>query len=1250
MDATNKQKILTGVFVTLLVGSVFVGAVPASAQPNPSGSGTPVAVVDALSTTTASFAGVSWTVNTVTIPTDGLLRYNGTYDLTFTNITQTATTGGYGYGQTTTGYVLVQPTGFVMPNARPSANDDAHAAKLNVTFPLAQLNATGVWKLRDGLGNTVAWFFVLPKNDLTFTMSQTSFTYSRSAVGFTMTVAPFEVGQTIALSDEGGTIPSGTTITGSGGQYGFFGAIAQAGSYNVNATRDEATAVSGTGIAGSGTSSNLPEHIGTVLYTVNPATLVVVANDTTLAKSGFDSIASWNITYPTNNTPVFVSPMNLVNYNFTITGPGNYGRLWVNGSTTTGYTVWFERPSDGLLFSDSTADANHQYNFTPEGPTVTWWYDMNTVSGFAGHNFTFAPNSTWPAGSFAFSLVENQAGANPSANEYTAAWSFAAAAPASLNVDLLINNATATNVSVIGVGCNPSNTVLTSDPPCAPAGNPLVGPPGYYWLGVRITGSTQTSHPNLANLSWNGVNVNENITVTGDVMVLGNASGFTAPSYDAGTGIVTFPGIVPLKAPGTINVHVSWPGISETKTVSIPIVEGSVLTATPKELVVDTTTSVKFHLEDRFGNPVPDGKIFLFKKISGGAGTELVGANAVNGTGAPGAGQNGDYTISLTPNTVGKYIAYAITGRVEGSTDHRRYAYAELSVVPAHDVAVTLSSNSTMASVTTYLFVNATTPNGVSVPTVSSLYFLTDQELKDVRANGSSNLPATSITGGTVALGTINAAGWNLNVTAPPGVFNVYVCSTALCVNAKHDNNQSLPLFTVNKFHAVFAPAKIANNANIQSNVTVNVTITDVSGNPWNGSLELVAPTTALPGAYGCVTSVNNTCTPGSAVTSQTVTVTNGVGTFVATGLTVGDVWYKFNPTGSTDTPTSSLVDTAFQVVGPNVVVTPDRIPIGKASTITVSVKSLAGDALPNLSIRMCGTPIGGNDTNPACTGTVLTDAGGSALVGVNPISTGTLGLFVNNITANKTVLVYAGLVISYTPSTPVANDTVTLTVNQVGQTAGESGVSVAITKNGTAVSGFPQTTNSNGQVVLANVQEGTYLVTGSKAGFQDATVTLVVGAGTTTPPAKAAKFELDNLVAPTSANVGQALTVSADVNNVGDADGTATLLLLVNGAVRGSQSIPIAAGGSETIAYEFTPTQAGTFKVTVKLATGETLAEKTVTVSTPTTTTTGTTTTTTTTTTPTGTTEPTPEVPGFEVVALIGALAVALLVLRRKN
>lgn len=1250
MDATNKQKILTGVFVALLVGSVFVSAIPASAQPNPSGSGTPVAVVDALATSTATFASTSWTVNTVTIPTDGMLRYNGTYDLTFTNISQVSGSG-YGYGQTTTGYTLVQPGGFVMPNARPTANDDAHVGNLNVTFPLQQLNATGVWQLKDGLGNIVAYFFVFPKADLTVTMSQTAFTFSRSAVGFTLTVAPFEAGQTITLADEGGTIPSGTTITGSGGQYGYFGALNQAGTFNVNATRDEATALSGTAIGGSGSSTNLPEHIGTVTYTVSPAALTITANDTTLAKSGFDSVASWNITFPNNNTPVFVgSPMKVVTYNLTITGPSNYGRLWVNGSAETGYTVTFERPSDGMLFTDSTADANHQYNFTADGPTVTWWYDFNSVSGFAGHNFTFAPNSTWAAGSFAFSLVVNQAGPNPSANEYTGSWSFAAASPAPLNVDVLINNATATNVSVLGVGCNPSNTVQTSDPPCAPGGNPLVGPPGYYWLGVRITGSTQTSHPNIANVSWDGTNVNENISVTGDVMVLGNQSGFTAPSYDAATGIVTIPGLVPLKAPGQVVITVKWPGIGESKTVTIPIVEGSVLTATPTELVVDTTTSVKFNLKDRFGNPVPDGKIFLFKKISGGAGSELVGANAVNGTGAPGAGQNGDYTISLAPNTVGKYIAYAITGRVEGSTDHRRYAYAELNVVPAHDVTVTLSSNSSMASVTTYVFVNATTPNGVSLPTTAGLYFLTDQELKDLRANGSSNLPPTSLTGGTVAVGTVNAAGWNLNITAPPGVYNVYICSTAACVNAKHDNNQSVPLFTVNKFTTAFTPEKIANNANIQSNVTINVTVKDASGNNWNGSLELVAPTVALPGAYGCVASVNNTCTPGAAVTSQTVTITNGVGTFVATGLTVGDVWYKFNPAGSTDSPASSLVSTAMQVVGPNVVVTPDRIPIGKASTITVSVKSLSGDALPNLSVRMCGTPIGGNDSVPACTGTVLTDAAGNALVGVNPISTGTLGLFVNNITANKTVLVYAGLVLSFTPTTPVANDTVTVTVAQVGQTAGESGVSVAITKDGTAVSGFPQTTNANGQVVLANAAAGTYTLTASKAGFQDATATLIVGPGSTAPPAKAPKFELANLVAPSSANVGQALTVSADVKNVGDADGTATLLLLVNGAVRGSQSVPVAAGGSETIAYEFTPTQAGTFKVTVKLATGETLAEKTVTVSTPTTTTTGTTTTTTTTTTPTATTQPTPEVPGFEVVALIGALAVALLVLRRRS
>lgn len=1240
MDANTKQKTLTGVLTALLVGAVFATAVPtAQASHATPGANLPDIFIDAGDIMSATFAGTTKDVNKVLTPADGNIRYNTTYDMTFTDISLTTGPSGYGYGPAgqTTGMTLVTPLGFSMPNPRDAVPDGAHVGKWNVTFPSQMFNVTGFWTLEAPVGTVVATFLVQPENSLTVTLSQNSFTYSESNVTFVITVSPLGSGQSARLAGTG--IPANTQVFGPSGQYVFSGGLPEVGTFTIYANR-------------SLDADTVPEITGTATYTVTPSTITVTPVDVS-AKSGFNKEAKWNLTYP-NGTAVFCpsastncgTPLNVVNYNLTVNT--TVGNIFVNDSdTTVTPMIWTTSGTStsvpsGLVFSFDTAGA-----------------DLGV--------FSFRPASTWPAGTYTFTLTVNAKGAAGSLQEFTTSWSFTPATPAAINIDVSgqatgypgpTSAQTLSNLSVIE---NVTNT----------------GPAGSYTLFVDVTGATQNEHPTVNSLvgDWTAIDAfaATNVTITGDVILHDSLT--TGFSYNVNTGRITMTGVSPTKFGGNVVISVTWKG--QTTTVTLPIVKGAVMTASPTELVVDTTTSLTFTVRDDFGNPVPDAKILLWKKPSGSASgcSDLCGATAINGTGAPGAGQNGQYTLTLKPASIGKYIAYTQIGHEATGTgsDTRRFGYLELNVVPAHDVNVTLTPTSAMAAVQTAYMLNASIPDGRSLGTTAIVYLLTEKQRADQVANLSlttGTSPPLNCGQTTVAtavapcapLGySLNSAGgvtnYFFNASLPSGTWYVYVCGNAAgspapaagCTDARHDNNQSLPTITVNKFTATFTPSQIANNPNIQSNTTINVTVKDSAGAPWNGTLMLNS--TGSTGTLGCAVT-SGTCTPGTAVTSFSVTITNGNGSFVATGLGVGDVAFDFDPLSSTAVPTANIVSGALAVVGPNVTVTPDRIPIGKASTITVNVRSLNGTPMVNLSVRMCGTPIGGNDTNPACTGTVLTDTGGNALMGVNPLSTGTLTLFVNNVTAGKTVTVYAGLVITFVPSSPQAGDTVTGTVAQVGATSGEPGVTITVTKNGTAVSGFPQTTGANGQFVLSNVQAGTYTVTASKTGFQNQTETLVVGSQQQTSN-NTAKFELANLVAPSTAAVGQALSVSADVRNVGSADGTATLLLLVNGQVRDTRSVPVAAGNKETVAFDFTPAQAGSFKVTVKLATGETLAEKTVTVNpaqTTSTTTTSTTTTTTTTTAPSTTTTPSPRVPGFEVVALVGALAVALLVLRRRN
>jgi hypothetical protein len=651
----------------------------------------------------------------------------------------------------------------------------------------------------------------------------------------------------------------------------------------------------------------------------------------------------------------------------------------------------------------------------------------------------------------------------------------------------------------------------------------------------------------------------------------------------------------------------------------------------------------------------------------------------LNGTGAPGLGQGGQYTLNIRPTETGDMIVYTTIGSLTavpggGNVDNRNYSYLKVRVAPAHDLAVTLGTNQSMAGNTTYVYLNATTAEGIAVTTASNyrVYFLNQTTLNELRANGTSALagigygPAgtgqslVSAMGQSVLFGTNGLAGTNLNVSLDPGTYFVYVCSNFTsggdCTTAKHDNINATPTFTVTPWHSVFTPAQIASNAQLQSNTAVTIKVT-------NGA-NFTAP-------QGTIVRVRTAGTTG-AVTPAIGTLSlnsTGEATFTVTGQTIGDIVFETDIAGGQGHWTA--LDTPFKVVGPNVRVTPDRIPLGRPATLVINVASLNGTALPNLQVQVCGTPIGGTDAAPGCTGNVTTDSSGLATVGVNPLFTGNLTLRVSGVNSNVNVTVFAGLDIILSRANPLEGETQEITVSVIGQSGGATGVQVNVTRNGTAVSGFPQTTGSNGRVVVPSLQPGNYTVTATRQGFDPAMATFTVGTTNGTP---GARFSLSNLRLPATATVGQAITVNADVTNNGSADGTATVLLLVNGAVRDSRPVPVQAGERETVAFDFTPNTAGPFNVTVRLSTGESLPTRTVTVTTPgsptpttptvtatpptgatpatptVATPTGATPATPTTVTPTATPPVEPNVPGFEVVALVGALAVALLVLRRRS
>ena len=83
------------------------------------------------------------------------------------------------------------------------------------------------------------------------------------------------------------------------------------------------------------------------------------------------------------------------------------------------------------------------------------------------------------------------------------------------------------------------------------------------------------------------------------------------------------------------------------------------------------------------------------------------------------------------------------------------------------------------------------------------------------------------------------------------------------------------------------------------------------------------------------------------------------------------------------------------------------------------------------------------------------------------------------------------------------------------------------------------------------------------------------------------ATFEVANLVVePSETTVGRTVTIKANVTNTGDAEGTYTANLEINGKVEDSQDVTLAAGQTQIVEFTYTPSSEATYAVTIGGAT----------------------------------------------------------------
>ena len=79
------------------------------------------------------------------------------------------------------------------------------------------------------------------------------------------------------------------------------------------------------------------------------------------------------------------------------------------------------------------------------------------------------------------------------------------------------------------------------------------------------------------------------------------------------------------------------------------------------------------------------------------------------------------------------------------------------------------------------------------------------------------------------------------------------------------------------------------------------------------------------------------------------------------------------------------------------------------------------------------------------------------------------------------------------------------------------------------------------------------------------------------------ATFEVKSLkVEPSEAQVGRVVTITADITNTGEAEGTYMAILKINDKEEGSQEVILAAGETKTVEFSYVPAMEGSYTVTI--------------------------------------------------------------------
>lgn len=757
-------------------------------------------------------------------------------------------------------------------------------------------------------------------------------------------------------------------------------------------------------------------------------------------------------------------------------------------------------------------------------------------------------------------------------NEYanTASYAFSIGKAATLNVVASLSNS-----DVLGRAANAA--------------------PGTRTLNIEIFGQSDNQRPGAAAPACGTGCKAAYLNVTGDLLTP------ISTKVLSGAGGVYAENIVLTKGVGKVNLEVQWNGSTYSKVFDLGN-KSLQASASPAGVTVGTNGKVTINVMDSFGNLIPNADVQLFwlNNPAGNAGacaTNYCDIQKLDGDGRTGKGQGGNYEFTVVQNLIGT-IGVQVHDR-ESLTGTDRYGYTTFSITRNHNLVSKLNVTKLTAGVPAELKLNVTDAAGKAVTGVTaSAYIFTkanyeafaaafakDPTLNPVSVGADATkgflaqLPESSHKGNYVLA---KGAAAMVNGLAA-GEYRLFV------KNGTHDNVGVESALEVVNPTVTFSPNRISSAYLPDTKVTV--TVVDHNGAPMAGALKGVndasAVTKKLQGS-AVIWGGNATCAAAGGAASACNMTANPSGFNLAVNAK-GEAWAYFTGKGAgylnwTFTPSGTAVDRAIpvqmNVVGPSVTISPNRIPQGVPSTLSLTVTDLNGNPLKDLFVALCGTPI---STTTGCTDALQTDANGQVNgLGITPSAIGTVRARVAQTAAgtlaaanatSATVTVFSGMQLLMSPATPQVGDSVTILATKIAPGNPPLANARIVVKDPAGAVVLNKTTAADGSVSFIPSAQGEYAVSATLAGFDDATSTLAVSAAKPVHTPKANIVAKNLAVSSESLKVGEAFQATVELVNSGDAAGTASIKLKVDGITVQTLSTTVAANnGTEKVGLSFTP------------------------------------------------------------------------------